>query len=106
MNQQEYEFYELGPVWHLCTPGTHQCAIFRSREDYVFGMNLVALTASSFRDEVKILTFELMSNHFHFVLACQEPTLNVFFDFRIIVHTHPSFFHRNFIYKIRFFLWR
>ena len=81
MNQQEYEFYELGPVWHLCTPGTHQCAIFRSREDYVFGMNLVALTASSFRDEVKILTFELMSNHFHFVLACQEPTLNEFFDF-------------------------
>ena len=81
MNQQEYEFYELGPVWHLCTPGTHQCAIFRRREDYVFGMNLVALAASSFREEVKILTFELMSNHFHFVLACQEPTLNVFFDF-------------------------
>ena len=36
MNQQEYEFRELGPVWHLCTPGEHQCAIFRTREDFVF----------------------------------------------------------------------
>ena len=81
MTAQEYEFYELGPVWHLCTPGMHQCSIFRTREDFVFGMNLVALAASSYRDEVKILTFELMSNHFHFVLACEEPTLNGFFDF-------------------------
>ena len=81
MTTQEYEFYELGPVWHLCTPGMHQCSIFRTREDFVFGMNLVALAASSYRDEVKILTFELMSNHFHFVMACEEPSLNGFFDF-------------------------
>ena len=81
MNQQEYEFRELGPVWHLCTPGEHQCAIFRTREDFVFGMNLMALAAYSYREEVKILTFELMSNHFHFVLACEEVALNGFFDF-------------------------
>ena len=81
MTSQEYDFYELGPVWHLCTPGMHQCSIFRTREDFVFGMNLVALAASSYRDEIKILTFELMSNHFHFVMACEEPTLNGFFDF-------------------------
>ena len=41
----------------------------------------MALAASSYREEVKILTFELMSNHFHFVMACEEPTLNGFFDF-------------------------
>lgn len=81
MNSMDYDFYELGRVWHLCTPGEHQCAIFRTRDDYVYGMNLVALAASNFCDKIKILTFQIMSNHFHFVLACDKPVLDDFFEY-------------------------
>ena len=81
MNNQDYEFKELGPVWHLCTSGKHQCSFFRTRDDYVYGMNLVALAASNYREKIKILTFQLMSNHFHFVMACDEPSVKEFFDF-------------------------
>ncbi len=81
MNQQDYEFYELGPVWHLCTPGKHQCTIFNTRDEYIYGMNLVASAAIHFKNKVKILTFQIMSNHFHFVLICDEPVLKEFFDY-------------------------
>ena len=69
MNQLELEFYDLGSVWHLCTPGEYQCVIFRTSEEYVYGMNLIAQAAINFHDKLKILTFQIMSNHFHFVLA-------------------------------------
>ncbi len=81
MNALEYEFYELGEVWHLCTPGDNQCLIFRDRDDYVYGMNLIALAAYKFKDQLKILTFQIMSNHLHFVLACNEQCLREFFMF-------------------------
>ena len=81
MNQLELEFYDLGPVWHLCTPGEHQCVIFRTSEEYVYGMNLIAQAAINFHDKLKILTFQIMSNHFHFVLACEECILKEFYDF-------------------------
>ena len=81
MNQQEHEFYELGPVWHLCTPGENQCTIFRTREEYIYGMNLVASAAIIFHKEIKILTFQIMSNHFHFILACKEKILKEFFNY-------------------------
>ena len=78
MTAQEYEFYELGPVWHMCSNGTHQYAIFRNRDELIYGMNLVALAASNYIDEIKMLTFEVMSNHFHFVVACKEELLKQF----------------------------
>ena len=46
--------------------------LFRTRDDYVYGMNLVAWAASNFNGRLKILTFQIMSNHLHFVLACDR----------------------------------
>jgi hypothetical protein len=81
MTAQEYEFYELGPVWHLCSSGVHQCVIFRTEEEFIYGMNMVALSAVHFIDEMKMLTFEVMSNHFHFVVACEEEVMDRFVNF-------------------------
>ena len=60
--------YDCPQFWHLCTPGKSQCLIFRNKSDYVAGMNLVALSANKFSETVEIYAFELMSNHFHFLI--------------------------------------
>ncbi len=55
--------------WHVCTPGTFQQIIFESPADYEFGM--VTAATASYDTGVKIITFELMSNHVHFVVYCK-----------------------------------
>lgn len=67
-----------GPVWHLCTPGHFQQVIFRKKEHYVYGMSLVAMCAYNSPD-VQIVTFELMSNHVHFVLCGEKEKIMEFF---------------------------
>ena len=52
--------------YHVYTKGLEKGIIFRNRDDYVAGMNLVAV--SHFKTGVRILAFVLMSNHFHFVI--------------------------------------
>lgn len=54
--------------WHVCTPGNSQYIIFDSPEDYRFGMILAAICA--YDAGIRIITFELMSNHVHFILIC------------------------------------
>ena len=66
-------------LWHLCTPGELSGAIFRKNTDYVFGMNMVALLAAVFKERIKIYTFQIMSNHFHFVLSGNEDDIMSFF---------------------------
>ena len=56
--------------WHVCTPGTNQAIIFRSPEEYKFAMNAVATSAHD--AEVRIITFEIMSNHVHFIILCRN----------------------------------
>ena len=65
----EVEFNSRGPFWHVCTPGDLSGILFRDEEDYVFGMNAVALSAAEYLGKVDIYTFQIMSNHFHFVVA-------------------------------------
>lgn len=73
-------FWEYGPFWHLCTPGNLSGVLFREREDYVFGMNMVALCAAKFYDRLKIYTFQIMSNHLHFVVSGSEEAVIMFFE--------------------------
>jgi REP element-mobilizing transposase RayT len=81
MENLNFEYEDLGPIWHLCTPGEFVGVIFKDRDDYVFGMNLVALCAANFTPQLKILTFQIMSNHLHFVIECEEPAIGEFFTF-------------------------
>lgn len=76
----ELVFQENGPFWHLCTPGDLSGIIFRDRDDYVLGMNAVALCAAEFEEFVSIYTFQIMSNHFHFVLSGEKEQAAAFFE--------------------------
>ena len=52
--------------YHVYTKGLEDGIIFRDRDDYIAGMNMVAV--AHFKTGVCILAFVLMSNHFHFVI--------------------------------------
>lgn len=52
--------------YHVSSHGLESNDIFKSRRDFVQGMNDIALSVLGF--DVCILAFCLMSNHFHFVL--------------------------------------
>ena len=54
-------------VWLITTDHLTDRIWFRDEEDFKVGMNLVAILACSL--PVEILSFTLMSNHVHFVLA-------------------------------------
>ena len=61
-------FDENGPFWHLYTDGTAMQNIFCNDEEMKKGMMVLAVTAVLF-GKVKIITFELMSNHVHLILS-------------------------------------
>lgn len=52
--------------YHVSSHGLERNDIFKSNDDFIAGMNDVAICVSVF--EVSILCFCLMSNHFHFLL--------------------------------------
>lgn len=56
--------------WHVCTEGLAKVVIFKKEEDFIFGMNGVAVY--SFKFGIKVLAFCLMDNHMHFILWCSE----------------------------------
>lgn len=62
--------------WHVCTKGLTSGLIFRSREDYVYGMNGVAVY--SLKYQVVVLAFCLMDNHVHFILRGEEQVCREF----------------------------
>lgn len=51
--------------WHICTDGLSREIIFKSEDDFIFGMNGVPVY--SFHFDVRIMAFCLMSNHVHFI---------------------------------------
>ena len=76
-NLCQWRFEKLGDCWHLWTPEDYRI-IFRDEEDFKAGMTLMAVCAMLFPN-VKILTFELMSNHIHITAACKEVDLSSLF---------------------------
>ena len=62
--------------FHLCSEGTKSDVLFHDREEFVSGMNVVAVVARSVN--VAILAFCLMDNHFHFILRCTEGQVALF----------------------------
>ena len=61
-------FVANGPYWHVYTDGTKMQNIFCSEEDFNAGMWCLAAALHLSKD-VKALTFELMANHVHLILA-------------------------------------
>ena len=63
----EREFFELGECYHLWTPENFEI-IFTCGEDFKVGMSIVGIVAKLFPD-IRVLTFEIMSNHLHLTAA-------------------------------------
>lgn len=60
----------ISNCWHLCTDGMRNSLMFRDREDFIHGMNSVAIC--SHKEKVAVLAFCLMDNHVHFVVNGYE----------------------------------
>ena len=58
--------YMAKGYYHVSSHGLEKNDIFKSRQDFIRGMNDIALCVLGY--DVCILAFCLMSNHFHFVL--------------------------------------
>lgn len=64
-------FISNGPYWHLYTDGTRMQNIFCNEDDFRIGMWCLAAALFTSKS-VRSLTFELMANHIHLILAGQE----------------------------------
>ena len=74
----EATFLNEGRWWRLYTPGNLTSLIFASDDDYRFAMNLMARCLTEF-PALKVVAFEIMSNHLHIVLCGDESIINEFF---------------------------
>lgn len=70
---------ENSKLWHLYTRGDATTLLFRNDSDYASAMNTVCLCAHEFSD-IRIITFAIMSNHFHFMLSGDYERINCFFS--------------------------
>lgn len=75
----EWALTQYGGVWHLYTSGKGQQVIFRTKAHYVFVMNLAARCACDCPD-IQIVSFEIMSNHVHFIICGDEDKVLAFFE--------------------------
>ena len=75
--RSELLFQELGQCWHLYTPEQFEI-IFATEDDFMAGMTLMAICSKAFPD-IRILTFELMSNHVHATLVGLRERILAFF---------------------------
>lgn len=76
----EATFRSGGPYWHAYTSGKDTPLLFVRDEDLVFVMNVVAQAAALF-PEVWVIAFEVMNNHFHFVVSAEENSVLAFWAF-------------------------
>ncbi len=68
-------FLSGGPYWHVYTSGKETPLIFSTREEFTLAMNMVAQAQAN--TSVTLLAFEIMGNHFHFVISAdKEQILN------------------------------
>lgn len=70
-------FAGLGECYHLWTPENFEI-IFSSEEDFKVAMCIVGICAMLF-PEVKLLTFQIMSNHLHITAAGAEDRIKALF---------------------------
>lgn len=69
---------KFAKLWLITTDHLTDRILFRDDEDFKVGMNVVAVLACAF--PVEVLSFILMSNHVHFVLASSRAVADAFID--------------------------
>lgn len=76
----EDAFQSGGPYWHAYTSGKDTPLLFVNDSDFKFAMNAVAQAASMY-PKITILAFEIMGNHFHFVIAAEQDDIDNFWRY-------------------------
>ncbi len=85
----ELRFRRLGPCFHLCT-GENCPILFHNENEFKAAMNIVAFLSLLFPD-ITVITFEIMSNHFHFVVTGEEESFMRWFNAIVKkLKTHPA----------------
>lgn len=69
-NLCQLRFLEAGNCFHVCSQENHP-VLFHNKEEFRTAMNAVAFAALLFPD-IKIYTFEVMDNHFHFAMSGEK----------------------------------
>lgn len=69
-------FEEAPPCWHLCTPEDFHI-LFTDENDFRAIMAIIGICAVLCPD-IRIYTFQVMSNHLHIILGGQEDRINLF----------------------------
>ena len=64
--------------WFITTDHLSNRIWFRDDEDFMMGMNLVAVLVVALK--VDVISFILMSNHVHFVVCCSEENAHLFIE--------------------------
>ena len=72
-------FISHGPYWHIYTDGTKMQNIFCCEDDFKTAMWILAASMHMFKG-VWVITFELMGNHLHLILAGQQEECIKAFD--------------------------
>lgn len=69
---KELELKDLydGSFYHICTNGLEENVIIKDDEDYRIARNYLAITA--LKTGIFLICYCLMSNHFHFLVACAD----------------------------------
>ena len=75
----EAAFNQGGPFWHLYTDGEQMEIIFTQPADFAFGITLLGICLAAF-PHCRILTFSLMSNHIHLIIAGPLPDVIALFN--------------------------
>lgn len=75
-NLCQFRFMEAGSCFHVCSQENHP-VLFHNEEEFKAAMNVVAFAAFLFPD-VKIYTFEIMGNHFHFLMSGEKDRIRLF----------------------------
>lgn len=58
--------------------------LFTSDEELIFVMNVIALSAHKFSNAIRIIAFNVMNNHFHFVICGSSQDIEHFFNLIIV----------------------
>ncbi len=72
-------FSKIGVCYHLWTPENFEI-IFRNESEFRIGMGIIAIASKCFPG-VRIITFEIMTNHLHILAAGEESGLREMFGF-------------------------
>ena len=74
----EVKFLSSGTVFNVNTPENHPI-IFSNADDYKSAMTILAICKMEYSD-LQLYAFQIMSNHFHFVIGGQRSRILEFFD--------------------------